>query len=373
MCCARSARSAQSRPGSPRPRFGAARKSGFPMSCPSAGWRFPAIMVRILTSGSSGGMSLAGCARRVPHATLGFQITFFRARNEAATENPSAFTPRQILFAHAALADAAHGRLQHDQRAARAGLDARRSRESRARASGSTTGGWCRPSRATRRRLRRAHSNCALALRDRPSAVRTGRGGVQPQRTASARGELLLQSPSTRGRRDDRARRENDSVRGTRLARPRMVERLRAAGSRRLGLDRHQPGRWRYVDGVRHALEKAAACTLRAARAQGPTVRGVHSPRRRCGSSRCAAGARRAPASNIRSRCASLRAEEEWTLEPLMDDQELDSRLSTGTIYWEGAVRLHAGGREVGQGLLGAHRLLAADDDLDGVRPLWIT
>ncbi len=40
---------------------------------------------------------------------------------------------------------------------------------------------------------------------------------------------------------------------------------------------------------------------------------------------------------------------------PLMDDQELDSRLSTGTIYWEGAVRAHAAsadGAIVGRGYL---------------------
>ena len=36
----------------------------------------------------------------------------------------------------------------------------------------------------------------------------------------------------------------------------------------------------------------------------------------------------------------------------LMDDQELDSRRSTGAIYWEGAVRLLEGGREIGQGYL---------------------
>ena len=29
----------------------------------------------------------------------------------------------------------------------------------------------------------------------------------------------------------------------------------------------------------------------------------------------------------------------DYALVPLMDDQELDSRASTGTIYWEGAVR----------------------------------
>jgi predicted secreted hydrolase len=39
-------------------------------------------------------------------------------------------------------------------------------------------------------------------------------------------------------------------------------------------------------------------------------------------------------------------------LVPLLDDQELDSRASVGTIYWEGAVRALAGGRAVGRGYL---------------------
>ena len=42
----------------------------------------------------------------------------------------------------------------------------------------------------------------------------------------------------------------------------------------------------------------------------------------------------------------------DYTLEPLLDDQELDSRTSTGTIYWEGAVRMLQDGREVGRGYL---------------------
>jgi predicted secreted hydrolase len=53
---------------------------------------------------------------------LGFQITFFRARPEESSDNPSQFNPRQILFAHAALSDPKRGRLLHDQRAARAGF-----------------------------------------------------------------------------------------------------------------------------------------------------------------------------------------------------------------------------------------------------------
>ena len=42
----------------------------------------------------------------------------------------------------------------------------------------------------------------------------------------------------------------------------------------------------------------------------------------------------------------------EFTLEPLMDDQELDARASTGTIYWEGAVRALQGSKPVGRGYL---------------------
>jgi len=41
-----------------------------------------------------------------------------------------------------------------------------------------------------------------------------------------------------------------------------------------------------------------------------------------------------------------------FQLEVLMDDQELDSRRSTGAIYWEGAVRLLEAEREVGRGYL---------------------
>ena len=39
-------------------------------------------------------------------------------------------------------------------------------------------------------------------------------------------------------------------------------------------------------------------------------------------------------------------------LEPLMDDQELDTRLTTSTVYWEGAVRVKVGSKEIGQGYL---------------------
>ena len=39
-------------------------------------------------------------------------------------------------------------------------------------------------------------------------------------------------------------------------------------------------------------------------------------------------------------------------LQPLMDDQELDSRRSAGAVYREGAVRVAEDGREIGRGYL---------------------
>src|SRR5205823_7964361 len=66
---------------------------------------------------------------------VGFQITFFRARPEEETDNPSSFNPRQILFAHAALSDPKRARLVHDQVAARAG-------QSLAQAETERTGVW---------------------------------------------------------------------------------------------------------------------------------------------------------------------------------------------------------------------------------------
>jgi len=41
-----------------------------------------------------------------------------------------------------------------------------------------------------------------------------------------------------------------------------------------------------------------------------------------------------------------------FELEPLLDDQENDTRLTTGAIYWEGAVRVREGAAEVGRGYL---------------------
>ena len=54
-------------------------------------------------------------------AKMGFQVTFFRSRTLHPDNNPSRFAPRQLLFAHAALALPSEGQLRHAEVAGRAG------------------------------------------------------------------------------------------------------------------------------------------------------------------------------------------------------------------------------------------------------------
>jgi predicted secreted hydrolase len=53
---------------------------------------------------------------------FGFQLTFFRSRVAATQGLRSAFAAKQLLFAHAAVTDVAGKKLLHDQRIARAGF-----------------------------------------------------------------------------------------------------------------------------------------------------------------------------------------------------------------------------------------------------------
>ncbi|MCC2634731.1 MAG: secreted hydrolase-like protein [Ramlibacter sp.] len=54
--------------------------------------------------------------------SFGFQVTFFRTRVDATQGMQSAFAAKQLLFAHAAITDVEGRKLWHDQRIARAGF-----------------------------------------------------------------------------------------------------------------------------------------------------------------------------------------------------------------------------------------------------------
>ena len=61
--------------------------------------------------------------KQLPDAqALGFQVTFFRTRTALRSESLSQFAPRQIMFAHIALAHPQSRTLLHDQQSARTGF-----------------------------------------------------------------------------------------------------------------------------------------------------------------------------------------------------------------------------------------------------------
>jgi predicted secreted hydrolase len=64
---------------------------------------------------------VTGRAQRDGRA-FGFQVTFFRSRVDATQDMHSRFAAKQLLFAHAAVTDVQGAKLWHDQRIARAGF-----------------------------------------------------------------------------------------------------------------------------------------------------------------------------------------------------------------------------------------------------------
>ena len=75
-------------------------------------------------AGGVGSVGSVGSINSVSAETrkFGFQLTFFRSRIEAAQGMKSKFSAQQLLFAHAAITDVTGEKLLHDQRIARDGF-----------------------------------------------------------------------------------------------------------------------------------------------------------------------------------------------------------------------------------------------------------
>ena len=262
---------------------------------------------------------------------LGFQVTFFRARPRWTSENPSSFAPRQLLVAHAAIADPEHGRLRHEQRAARDALGL-------AGAGMRTTEAWIDGWRlaleggAYRARIAAREFTLDLSLRAPRAPLLQGEAGF-----------------SRKGRRPEEASyyysRPHLEVGGT-------LDGKAVAGSAWLD---HE---W----SSQYLAPEAAGwdwCGINLA--GGKSFTAFRMRDRQGGVHYAAPGVAFTPLKTWRSPRTGVEypvamrvaaGGEEFDLEPLMEDQELDARASTGTIYWEGAVRALKAGKEVGRGYL---------------------
>jgi predicted secreted hydrolase len=256
---------------------------------------------------------------------LGFQITFFRARPEEETDNPSKFNPRQILFAHAALSDPKRGRLLHDQRAARAGF-------SLAHAELDRTGVWIDDWRLEQHgerydaRILARDFDLELSFFARQLVLQGEQGfsrkGHRPHEASYYYSRPHLNVVGKLNGRDVEGSAWLDHEWSSAYMAP------EAAGWDWCGINLHDGGslmafRMRDKSGGTHF---GSGGVLKALRTWKSPRTGVAYP--------------------------VEMALDDLELKPLMDDQELDSRASTGTIYWEGAVRAFRKDSEVGRGYL---------------------
>jgi predicted secreted hydrolase len=304
-----------------------------------------------------------------PEKSLGFQVTFFRSRTQHAPENPSRFAPKQLLIGHAAIASPKNGLLIHEEVATRAIDPIATYSETDCKLAIKQYGqDWLLeriPSEGQDRyriaiKTTQLQINLTLATDQAP--------WLQGQRGFSQKGPLPKQSSFYYSRpqlvTEGNVAFSDQKVPGTKtsfgvrgkswfdhewsseiLAQGAVgwdwlglnmldgsaltIFRIRRADTEKSGANIHHYAAWRSSSGeIRNFTPKFEALRRWTSKRTGATY----------------------PVSWL----ISL-GDTKLHIEPLMDDQELDGRRSTGTVYWEGAVQIKEStpqGKTIGRGYL---------------------
>ena len=288
----------------------------------------------------------------------GFQVTFFRSATSLAPDHASRFAATELVFAHAALTDLEGKRLRHDQRIARSGFGVAEASTGDTRVA---LRDWqlAREAAGPERSRYRAHvasdsAGFVFDLQFDASQLVLLQGidglsqkGPLPQQTSRYYSEPQLAVQGTL-RLDGKAL----AVRGSAWLDHEWSDTL---------LDPQAVG-WDWIG--MNLLDGSALMVFRVRSADGTSL--------------YAGGSVRAPGQATRnfgpdevrftpgrvwaSTSSKARYPVEWRVDTpagsfnvkaLLDNQELDSRASTGAIYWEGlSDLLDAAGRRVGRGYL---------------------
>jgi predicted secreted hydrolase len=293
----------------------------------------------------------------------GFQITFFRTRSDVTPDHPSRFAAKQLVFAHIALSEVATGRLRHDDRIARTGFGL-------AQAEPSNTQVRLRDWQLQRRT--NASPSEAATNSVYQTQVQSDKAGFALNLELASAQPLLLQGQNGYSRKGPQEAQASHYY---------SQPQLQARGD--LQLD----GKKLQVTGQAW-LDHEWSDSLLDADAVGWDWMGMNlfdgsaltafRLRRQDGSTLYAGGSWRSPGGAVQnfapnevvftagrhwqSPASGARYPVQWQVNTpagptqvraLFDAQELDSRSSTGTIYWEGLSELlDAQGRRVGLGYL---------------------
>ncbi|MXS83028.1 lipocalin-like domain-containing protein [Nitrosomonas oligotropha] len=282
---------------------------------------------------------------------LGFQVTFFRYATGHNQDNPSQFAAKYLIIAHLALSDPAAGKLMHEEKSLREGFNLAYAKE------GNTDvrlDDWTLVREENGRyqvEMQGSDFGLSLALTPAQMAMLQDQNGFSRKGPKPEQASYYYSEPHL-------------SVTGTvfRDNKPVTV-------SGRAWLD-HE---WStaYLD------PEADGWDWTGANLDDGSALMAFQIRRKGGGKVWAYAALRDPSGNMRlfepeqveftpvrtwqsphteaayPVAMHIRTGEiEWRLTPLLDDQELDSRQSTGSVYWEGAVTLTKDNQPAGKGYL---------------------
>ena len=296
---------------------------------------------------------ITGHARTLgkPDRDFGFQLTFFRSRVASTQTMTSRFAAKQLLFAHAAITDVAGNQLHHDQRIARSGFDV---------ASGSASDmalklrDWSLSAKGAEytARLPAADFSLSLQFTETQAVLLQGNNGLSRKGPDEKQASYYYSQPQLAARGTLQIKGQPFDVLGTAWLDHEWSQEL---------LHPSATG-WDWIG--MNLLDGSALTAFRLRDKDGGAVWDG-------GSFRSATGALQVfsrgevtfePTRFWKSTLSQTTYPVEWrvrtpadvyTVKAVIDNQELDSRQSTGAIYWEGLSELiNSAGKTVGRGYL---------------------
>lgn len=290
----------------------------------------------------------------------GFQVTFFRSSTGIDVASGSRFNPTQLLFAHVALTDLEAKRLRHDQRIARGGFGIAQARSDD---TGVVLRDW---------QMSRTPQPGDAGLSRYRAQVASDGAGFAFDLQFDATQPVLLQGDSGLSKKGPGANETSRyysepqlAVQGSLTLDGRPIAVTGRAWLDHEWSDAFIPAQAVGWDWVGMNLDDGSALTaFRLRRADGSAVYAGGSLRRAGGAVRSFKPdeVKFTPGRLWESAASRARYPVQWTIDTpvgtfrvnaLLDNQELDSRGSSGAIYWEGlSDLLDEAGRQVGRGYL---------------------
>ncbi len=282
---------------------------------------------------------------------LGFQVTFFRTATGKQTNNPSQFAPKQLIIAHVALSDPKIGKLMHDQKSAREGFGLAYAKQ------GDTDvklDNWQLVREIDGQyqvTMKTAEFGLVLSFTPTQPTLLQGKNGFSKKGPHPLQASYYYSEPHLHTAGTVFYQNRTIAVTGKAwLDHEWSSEYLdpNANGWDWVGANlkdgsalmafqiRHKDGSKLWAYAIRRDANGQIQ-QFKPEQVEFTPIRTWRSPHTE---------ATYPVAMRIRT------GDTTWQLTPLFDDQELDSRQSTGSVYWEGAVTLTQDGEQMGKGYL---------------------